>query len=173
MKSRRQTALPYYHLICVRGCLHVYESVYKCPYDSMYDLRTKQIGIRLFIRTQLQPSVYTFQEKSIPNSFAKSLLHQMVHGIVGRFARKIARVDGPQPSNVVPCTMPSMHNSGGKDKANVSGNPGTIGNSLHLCLSAVLFDTTSSSCFLASINYAFVCLYSSAGAPGLKRKREY
>jgi hypothetical protein len=47
-----------------------YESVYKSPYDSMYDLRTKQMGIIFFIQTKLQLSVYTFQEKSIPNSFA-------------------------------------------------------------------------------------------------------
>jgi hypothetical protein len=61
----------------------------------MYDLRTKQIGIRFFIRSQLQPSVYTFHEKLRPNSLTKTLWHQIVHEIVRQFVRKIARVDGP------------------------------------------------------------------------------
>jgi hypothetical protein len=49
----------------VRGRLHVYESVYDSPYDSMNNLPKSQIGIQFFIRHPIQWSVYTFQQKSI------------------------------------------------------------------------------------------------------------
>jgi hypothetical protein len=35
---------------CVRGRLHVYESVYDSPYDSMNNLPKSQVGIQFFMR---------------------------------------------------------------------------------------------------------------------------
>jgi hypothetical protein len=43
----------------------------------------------------LQPFVSTLQIKSISNSIAIHLWHQIVHRIVCRFVRKFVRVDGP------------------------------------------------------------------------------
>jgi hypothetical protein len=43
----------------------------------------------------LQPFVVKFQEKSIPNSIAIHLWQEIVQGIVRRFVRRIACVDGP------------------------------------------------------------------------------
>jgi hypothetical protein len=43
--------------------LHVSDSAYEFPYDSMHDLHTKGIGFRLSFRHQLQLLVNTFQKK--------------------------------------------------------------------------------------------------------------
>jgi hypothetical protein len=80
----------------LKGCLHVYESVYDSPYDFMHDLHAGQIGIQFYISHSLQWSVYTFQQKKqFKKSLARYHWQQIVHRIVWRFVRKIARVDGP------------------------------------------------------------------------------
>jgi hypothetical protein len=79
----------------LRGRLHVYESVYDSPYDSINNLPTSQIGIQFFIRHPLQWSVYTFQPKLIKNLIERGLWQEIVHRIVWQFIREIARLDGP------------------------------------------------------------------------------
>jgi hypothetical protein len=81
----------------LRGRLHVYESVCDSLYDSMNNLPTSHIGIQFFIRHPLQWSVYTFQPKLIENLIERGLWPEIVHRIVWRFVRKIARVDGDGP----------------------------------------------------------------------------
>jgi hypothetical protein len=50
--------------ICLRGRLHVSESAYESPYDSVHDLYANRIGIQFFFRHPLQWFVYTFQKKN-------------------------------------------------------------------------------------------------------------
>jgi hypothetical protein len=80
----------------LRGRLHVYESVYGLLYDSMHDLLPKGFGFEFFIIHPLPPCVNTFKKKSIPNSIAIHLWHQIVHRIVCRFVREFLRVDAPK-----------------------------------------------------------------------------
>jgi hypothetical protein len=51
----------------VRGRLHVSESPYESPYDSVQDLYANRIGSQLFFCYPLQWFVYTFQPKIIKN----------------------------------------------------------------------------------------------------------
>jgi hypothetical protein len=60
--------------------------------DSMYDVRITGLGSRFYIGHQLKPLINTHFRK---NSIACHLVQEIVHGIVRRFVRKIARVDGP------------------------------------------------------------------------------
>jgi hypothetical protein len=79
----------------VRVRLHVYESVYDSPHDFMNNLPTSQIGIQFFTRHPLQWTVDTFQPKLIGNFIEIGLWQEIVHRIVWRFVREIARLDGP------------------------------------------------------------------------------
>jgi hypothetical protein len=49
----------------VRGRLHVSESAYESPYDSVHDLLANIIGIQFFFCRPLQWIVYTFQQKKL------------------------------------------------------------------------------------------------------------
>jgi hypothetical protein len=51
----------------LRGCLHVSESPYELPYDSVHNFYANRIGIQLFFCHPLQWFVFTFQPKKIKN----------------------------------------------------------------------------------------------------------
>jgi hypothetical protein len=55
------------------GRLHVSDSVYELPYDSVHDLHTKGLGFRLSFGHQLQLIVNTFLETSVKKLIAKIL----------------------------------------------------------------------------------------------------
>jgi hypothetical protein len=86
-------------LICAfRGRLHASDSTYDSPHDSAHDLHAKGLFRVLIIvspRHQLQLLVNTYQEKLVNNYIANHLVQKIVHGIVRRFLRRIALVDGP------------------------------------------------------------------------------
>jgi hypothetical protein len=46
--------------LLVRGCLHVSESPYELPYDSVHNFYANRIGIQLFVCRPLQWFVFTF-----------------------------------------------------------------------------------------------------------------
>jgi hypothetical protein len=74
----------------VRGRLHVSDSAYESPYDSVHDLHTKGLGFRLSFGHQLQLLLNTYQEKLSENKIANHLVHEIVHGIVCRFVQSYA-----------------------------------------------------------------------------------
>jgi hypothetical protein len=64
------------------GRLHVSDSAYESPYDSLHNLQTKGLGFRLSFRHQFQLLVNTYQKKLIDNKIANHLVPEIVHGIV-------------------------------------------------------------------------------------------
>jgi hypothetical protein len=84
-------------------CCSVLGAVYACPIRSTirrtipctYDLHTKGLGLQLFFGYQLQLHANTHHEKLVENVIARHLFKEIVHRIIRRFVRIIARVDGP------------------------------------------------------------------------------
>jgi hypothetical protein len=89
------TAAAAISLLAVRGRLHVSDSVYESPYDSVHGLHTKGLG---YLFSLINPLITTVckkkknLEKSIPNSIAIHLWQEIVHPIARRIARRITCV---------------------------------------------------------------------------------
>jgi hypothetical protein len=71
-----------------------------------YDIQTNRIGIRLFIDTNWNPSVYTFQKENITNSCSKHLWHQIVNIIVHGFVPEIKREECRRPLSKLCLSIP-------------------------------------------------------------------
>jgi hypothetical protein len=73
----------------------VSDSAYESPNDSVHNLHTKGLRFQLSFRHQLNSEEKKIQEKLFKNLIANHLVQEIKHGIIRRYVRRIARVDGP------------------------------------------------------------------------------